>query len=105
MRSIAVSSPNCRALATALAEYADTSVFIPELDDRGHVVPPGNFGLELAASEEPDEEITSSEGDEEEEGSNEETRSQEADPAASRQPDQSSTSGKGVMAPPAAGDG
>ena len=61
--------------AASLADYADTAVFIPELDENGHVVPPDNFGLDLAAPEELDEEIASSDDGEDDEDNDEETSS------------------------------
>jgi hypothetical protein len=58
--------------ASALADYADVSVFVPEQGDDGAVVPPSWFGLNPSDGEDSAEEIASSdegdEGDEDEEG-------------------------------------
>ena len=46
--------------AAAIAEYANTSIFIPELDEEGAEVPCNWFGLNPEGSEDSAEEIASS---------------------------------------------
>jgi hypothetical protein len=59
--------------ASALAEYADPAVFIPERDEEGREVPPSWFGINPALGEDSMEEIASSdEGEEEDEAGEEE---------------------------------
>ena len=87
----------------SLADYTDTTVSIPQLDEKGHVVPPDNFGLDLAAPEELHEDIASSDDGEDKGDSDEEASSQEGEPSARDQPDQASTSGPSGTAPSAAG--
>ena len=57
--------------AAAIAEYTNTSIFIPDLAENGAEAPPGWFGLNLEDGEDSAEVINSSdegEDDEEEEG-------------------------------------
>ena len=46
--------------AAVIAEYTDTNVFLPELDEAGAEVPPNWFGLNPEGGEDSVEEIASS---------------------------------------------
>ena len=67
--------------AASIAEYTDTSVFIPERDENGEEAPPEWFGLNPDDGEDSAEVIDSSgeEEGEEEEGDEEEAPEVEAD--------------------------
>ena len=87
--------------ASAIADYTDTSVFAPEVDDNGVAQPEEWFGLNPADGEDSADEIDSSdEGKEEEEGEDTEP----ADGAAGQpQPDRTSSTTSRASASPAAG--
>ena len=89
--------------ASAIADYTDTSVFAPEVDDHGVAQPEEWFGLDPAHGEDSAEEIDSSdEGEEEEEG-------EDAEPAGGAagqpQPDRTSSTTSRASASPAVGGG
>lgn len=87
----------------AITEYADTTIFIPELDKEGAEVPPSWFGLNPEEGEDLAEDIASSdEGEEHEDEDGEDIAAD--DRATSRpQPNQASTSEPWEDAPTAAG--
>ena len=88
--------------AAAIAEYTDTSVFIPELNDDGAELPADWFGLYPADGEDSAEEIDSSDEGEEEEEEGEDA--EPADGAAGQpQPDHASSNKARANTPPAAG--
>jgi hypothetical protein len=89
--------------AAAIAEYTDTTVFIPELDEEGAEVLPDWFGLNPRDAGDLAEEIASSdEGEDEEDKDGKDDASD--DGADSRpQPDQASTNEPCATAPTAAG--
>ena len=62
--------------ASAIADYTDTSVFAPEVDDNGVAQPEEWFGLDPAYGEDSTEEIDSSD-----EGEEEEEEGEDAEPA------------------------
>ena len=87
--------------ASAIADYTNTSVFAPEVDDNGVAQPEEWFGLNPADGEDSAEEMDSSdEGEEEEEG-------EDAEPAGGvpGQPDRASSTTSRASASPAAGGG
>ena len=64
---LAAVAPELYHRAAVIAEYTDTSVFLPELDEVVAEVPPNWFGLNPEGSEDSVEEIAfSDEGEEEE---------------------------------------
>ena len=89
--------------ASAIADYTDTSVFSPEVDDNGVAQPEEWFGLNPADDEDSAEEIDSSDEGEEEE---EEGEDAGPDGGAAGQPqlDRASSNTARAGAPPAAGD-
>ena len=90
--------------ASAIADYTDTSVFAPEVDDNGVAQPEEWFGLDPAYGEDSAEEIDSSD-----EGEEEEEEGEDDEPAggAADQPqlDRSSSTTPRASTPPAAGGG
>ena len=98
-------APQLRHRAVAIAEYTDTSVFIPELDEAGDKVPPNWFGLNPEHSADSGEEIASSDEGEEEEDEDEggEGDAPGGEDDGRPQPDQVSTNGRDVGEPTAAG--
>ena len=89
--------------ASAIADYTDTNVFAPEVDDNGVAQLEDWFGLDPAYGEDSAEEIDSSdegEEEEEEEGEDAEPAGGEAD-----QPDRASSTTSRASASPAAGGG
>ena len=88
--------------AAPIAEYTDTSVFVPERVENGAEAPPEWFGLNPEDGEDSAEEIDSSDEGEEEEGEDAEP----ADGVAGQpQPDRSSSTTSRASASPAAGGG
>ena len=91
--------------ASAIADYTDTSVFAPEVDDNGVAQPEEWFGLNPADGEDSAEEIDSSDEGEEEE----EEEGEDAEPAGGvagqPQSDRASSTTLRASTPPAAGDG
>ena len=77
--------------AAAIAEYTDTSVFLPELDKAGVEVPPNWFGLNPEGGKDSVEEIASSDEGEEEEDEDGEDDTPDGDDDSRPQPDQVST--------------
>nr|XP_020173266.1 plectin-like [Aegilops tauschii subsp. strangulata] len=77
--------------AAAIAEYADTIVFIPELDEEGAVVPPKWFGLNPEDGKDSAEEITSSDEGEDEEDKDGEDIAPDDGADSRPRPDQAST--------------
>ena len=88
--------------ASAIADYTDTSVFAPEVDDNGVAQPEEWFGLNPADGEDSAEEIDSSD-----EGEEEEEEGEDAEPAGgvAGQPDRASSTTSRASASPAAGGG
>ena len=88
----------------AIADYTDTNVFAPEVDDNGVAQPEDWFELDPACGEDSAEEIDSSnEGEEEEEeGEDDEPAGGEA---GQPQPDRASSTTSRASASPAAGGG
>ena len=87
--------------ASAIADYTDTSVFAPEVDDNGVAQPEEWFGLNPADGEDSAEEIDSSdEGEEAEEGEDAEPDGGAADQP---QPDRASSTTSRAGASPATG--
>ena len=89
--------------ASAIADYTDTNVFAPEVDDNGVAQPEDWFGLDPAHGEDSAEEIDSSDEGEEEE----EEEGEDAEPAGGEagQPDRASSTTSRASASPAAGGG
>ena len=90
--------------ASAIADYTDTSVFAPEVDDNGVAQPEEWFGLNPADGEDSAEEIDSSDEGEEEE---EEGEDAEPDGGATDQPQPdraSSTTSRAGASPATSGD-
>ena len=90
--------------ASAIADYTDTSVFAPEVDDNGVAQPEEWFGLNPAHGEDSAEEIDSSD-----EGEEEEEEGEDAEPAGGAagqpHPDRASSTTSRASASPAAGGG
>ena len=88
--------------ASAIADYTDTSVFTPKVDDNGVAQPEEWFGLNPADGEDSAEEIDSSD-----EGEEEEEEGEDAEPAGgvAGQPDRASSTTSRASASPAAGGG
>ena len=88
--------------ASAIADYTDTNVFAPEVDDNGVAQPKDWFGLDPAHGEDSAEEIDSSD-----EGEEEEEEGEDAEPAGGEagQPDRASSTTSRASASPAAGGG
>ena len=88
--------------ASAIAEYTDTSAFVPELNDDGVALPKEWFGLNPADGEDSAEEIDSSD-----EGEEEEEEGEDAEPAGGAadqpQPDRASSTMSRASASPATG--
>ena len=88
--------------ASAIADYTDTSVFAPEVDDNGVAQPEEWFGLNPADGEYSAEEIDSSD-----EGEEEEEEGEDAEPAGGAagqpQPDRTSSTTSRASASPAVG--
>ena len=86
--------------ASAIADYTDTSVFAPEVDDNGVAQPEEWFGLNPADGEDSAEEIDSSD-----EGEEEEEEGEDAEPAGgvAGQPDRASSTMSRASASPAVG--
>nr|XP_020183568.1 uncharacterized protein LOC109769223 [Aegilops tauschii subsp. strangulata] len=84
--------------AATIAEYANSTVFIPELDEEGAEVPSNWFGLNRADGEDLAEEIASSDEGEDKEDEDDEYAAPENRP----EPDQASTSELCNAAPTAA---
>ena len=89
--------------ASAIADYTDTNVFAPEVDDNGVAQPEDWFGLDPAHGEDSAEEIDSSDEGEEEE----EEEGEDAEPAGgvAGQPDHASSTTSRASASSAAGGG
>ena len=85
-----------------IADYTDTNVFAPEVDDNGVAQPEEWFGLDPAYGEDSAEEIDSSD-----EGEEEEEEGEDAEPAGGAanqpQPDRASSTTSRASASPAAG--
>ena len=90
--------------ASAIADYTDTSVFAPEVDDNGVAQPEEWFGLNPADGEDSAEEIDSSD-----EGEEEDQEGEDAEPAGGAagqpQPDRASSTTSRASASPAVGGG
>ena len=88
--------------ASAIADYTDTNVFAPEVDDNGVAQPEDWFGLDPAYGEDSAEEIDSSD-----EGEEEEEEGEDVEPAggAAGQPDRASSTTLRASASPVAGGG
>ena len=88
--------------ASAIADYTDTNVFAPEVDDNGVAQPEDWFGLDPACGEDSAEEIDSSD-----EGEEEEEEGEDAEPAGGAadqpQPDRASSTTSRASASPATG--
>ena len=88
--------------AAAIADYTDTNVFAPEVDDNGVAQPEDWFGLDPAYGEDSAEEIDSSD-----EGEEEEEEGEDAEPAGGAadepQPDRASSTTSRAGASPATG--
>ena len=88
--------------AVAIAEYTDTCVFLPELDEAGAEVLPNWFGLNPEGGEDSVEEIASSDEGEEEEDEDGEDDAVDGDDDGRPQPDQVSTNDQHTGEPTAA---
>ena len=88
--------------ASAIADYTDTNVFAPEVDDNGVAQPEDWFGLDPAYGEDSAEEIDSSD-----EGEEEEEEGEDVEPAggAAGQPDRASSTTLRASVSPVAGGG
>ena len=90
--------------ASVIADYTDTSVFAPEVDDNGVAQPEEWFELDPAGGEDSAEEIDSSD-----EGEEEEEEGEDAEPAGGAadqpQPDRASSTTSRASASPATGGG
>ena len=88
--------------ASAIADYTDTNVFAPEVDDNGVAQPEDWFGLDPAHGKDSAEEIDSSD-----EGEGEEEEGEGAEPAGGEagQPDRASSTMSRASASPAARGG
>ena len=88
--------------ASAIADYTDTNVFAPEVDDNGVAQPEDWFGLDPAYGEDSAEEI-----DSRDEGEEEEEEGEDAEPAGgvAGQPDRASSTASRASASPAGGGG
>nr|XP_020155616.1 uncharacterized protein LOC109740958 [Aegilops tauschii subsp. strangulata] len=87
--------------AAAIAEYTNTGVFIPELDEEGAEVPPNWFGLNPVGGEDSAEEITSNEEGDDKEGEDGEDDAPEGGADGQLQPDRASSNELRVSAPTA----
>ena len=87
--------------ASAIADYTDTSAFVPEVDDNGVAQPEEWFGLNPADGEDSAEENDSSDEGKEEEG---EDAMPDGGAAGQPQLDHASSNKARLSAPPAAGD-
>jgi hypothetical protein len=74
-----------------IAEYTNTTVFIPELDEEGAEVPPSWFGLNPGDAGDSAEEIASSDEGEDEENEDGEDDAPDDGADSRPQPDQAST--------------
>ena len=89
--------------ASAIADYADTGAFAPEVDNNGVAQPEEWFGLNPADGEDSAEEIDSSD-EGEEEGEEGEDAAPDGGAASQPQLDRASSNKARAGAPPAAGD-
>ena len=89
--------------ASAIADYTDTSVFAPEVDDNGVAQPKEWFGLNPADGEDSAEEIDSSDEGEEEEEEDGEDAEPAGGAAGQPQPDRTSSTTSRASASPAVG--
>lgn len=90
--------------ASAIAEYTDTSAFVPELNDDGVALSEEWFGMNPADGEDSAEEIDSSDEGEEEEEEDSEDAAPDGGAADQPQLDRASSNEARASAPPAAGD-
>lgn len=91
--------------ASVIAEYTDTSAFVPELNDDGVALPEEWFGLIPADGEDSVEEIDSSDKGEEEEEDNSEDATLGGGAVDQPQPDRASNNEARVNTPPSTDDG
>ena len=93
---LAAVAPELYHRAAAIAEYTDTSVFLPELNEEGAEAPPNWFGLNPEGGEDLVEEIASNDEGEEEEDKDEDGRDDASDDGGDSQchPDQISPNGR-----------
>ena len=89
--------------ALAIADYADTSVFAPEVDDNGVAQPEEWFGLDPTAGEDSAEEIACSDEGEDDEGEESEDVEPAGGTASQPQPDRASSNEARASAPSAGG--
>ena len=89
--------------ASAIADYTDTGVFAPEVDDNGVAQPEEWFGLNPADGEDSAEEIDSSDKGEEEEDEHGEDAEPAGGAAGQPQPDRTSSTTSRASASPAVG--
>ena len=90
--------------ASMIAEYTDTSAFIPELNNDGVALPEEWFGLNLADGEDSMEEIDSSNESEEEEEEDGEDAAPDGGAADQPRLDRASSNEARANTPPATGD-
>ena len=86
-------APDLYRCAASIAEYTDTSVFLPELTKEGTEAPPNWFGLILVDGEDSVEEIASSDEGEEEEDEDDKDDAPDDGDDGRPHPDQVSTNG------------
>jgi hypothetical protein len=100
---LAAMGPALTQRMAAIAEYADTTVFIPELDEEGAEVLPNWFGLNPGDAGDSAVEIASSDEGEDEEDEDGEDDAPDDTADSQPQPDQASTNEPRATAPTAAG--